>query len=148
MNKDFYNRYISSEDWKVKRRQILERDGNCCQTCLSNECLEVHHKTYERLGNEALKDLITLCHDCHEAITTVIRRRKYSGRVIEVVDVDRRTPTLTIEVKTNGTADIEIQTHIRSTPAPSQRADRRSLEQVCQGDEANQFKARQDGRRF
>ena len=32
-----------------------------------------------------LEDLITLCHDCHEAITSVIRKRRYE---LEQHDID------------------------------------------------------------
>lgn len=30
------------------------------------QCLEVHHKTYERRGREQDRDLIALCWGCHE----------------------------------------------------------------------------------
>lgn len=75
----FYERYMRSSDWFAKRKLVLERDRHRCQTCHSTERLEVHHATYERLGNEDLEDLITLCHDCHEAITCTIRRRRYDN---------------------------------------------------------------------
>ena len=28
--------------------------------------VELHHLTYERLGNELLADVALLCHDCHQ----------------------------------------------------------------------------------
>lgn len=31
--------------------------------------LEVHHRTYERLGNERPEDLVALCWCCHDEIT-------------------------------------------------------------------------------
>lgn len=64
-----YFAYIQSPEWKAKRRQVLKRDGWACRKCwttLTYAKLEVHHLTYERLGNEDLRDLITLCEECHK----------------------------------------------------------------------------------
>lgn len=36
---------------------------------LGIEYLEVHHKTYERLGHERDEDLAALCWGCHDAVT-------------------------------------------------------------------------------
>lgn len=71
-------------DWCEKRTQRLVIDNYECQTCLHDGSvyqLEVHHKTYERFGEEDVeKDLITLCSECHEAITNVIRARRYKNK--------------------------------------------------------------------
>ena len=40
--------------------------SNCkCQLCNKSGELNVHHRTYERRGEESYSDLITLCEDCH-----------------------------------------------------------------------------------
>lgn len=75
MNKD-YLEYIKSDKWKAKAKSRLQKDGYKCRTCHSKKRLEVHHATYERFKNERLDDLITLCHDCHSAITKSIRSRR------------------------------------------------------------------------
>lgn len=80
-----YNEYISSSCvWQEKRQLRLNIDRHMCQTCHhdgSEYRLEIHHKTYERFGCEDVElDLITLCSECHEAITTVIRRRRYKKK--------------------------------------------------------------------
>lgn len=142
-----YRAYLASDKWRSLREQVLARDNHQCQTCLSTECLEVHHKTYERLGDEALSDLITLCHDCHEVITTTIRRRRYKKRAIRLVSTERTTPINLTEVKSNVSA-LKVSTHLRRTPAPAQWSDSRSVEPLHQVNEANQQQARQDGRRF
>lgn len=33
----------------------------------------VHHTTYKRLGNEALKDLAQLCHECHDLLHQYVK---------------------------------------------------------------------------
>src|SRR5215475_10158177 len=84
-----YREYLASAEWKLRRDDALHRAYYRCQspTCpepqlrsLSDEdlrfvCeeylpphhyrLEVHHLTYERLGNEHPDDLIVLCPQCH-----------------------------------------------------------------------------------
>jgi 5-methylcytosine-specific restriction endonuclease McrA len=63
-----YAEYLQSPEWNETRKAALKRAGYKCQLCNSNGQLHVHHKTYEHLGNEYAKDLITLCADCHAKI--------------------------------------------------------------------------------
>ena len=63
--KKLYDLYLQSKEWKQKRSEVLFRDGHCCQLCGDEENLRVHHLTYNRVGNEALFDLVTLCSHCH-----------------------------------------------------------------------------------
>jgi len=73
----FFNAYLSSETWANNRKLRLEHDGFKCQICGSGKNLSVHHITYERLGDEDLSDLITVCADCHKKIhETDLNRRK------------------------------------------------------------------------
>jgi len=60
-----YNQYILSARWKLTREAALRRDKRRCVGCGKADKLQVHHKTYARLGDEALDDLVTLCMDCH-----------------------------------------------------------------------------------
>lgn len=54
-----YGEYLQTPEWRQKREQALERDNYCCRLCNSDERLHVHHRTYERRGNESLEDLTT-----------------------------------------------------------------------------------------
>lgn len=60
-----YKAYIRSPEWRAKRQWALERAGHRCQLCNRSKDLEVHHRTYERLGAELPGDLIVLDHECH-----------------------------------------------------------------------------------
>lgn len=60
-----YKAYLQGEHWKLMRRLRREVDNEQCAVCGSSDKLNVHHKTYERIGAERLGDLITLCHQCH-----------------------------------------------------------------------------------
>jgi len=58
--------YLASKRWQEKRQKILKRDDHICQGCGAKKRLEIHHISYRKLGHEPLKDLITLCRDCHQ----------------------------------------------------------------------------------
>lgn len=60
-----YERYLQTAHWSRVRQAALMRAGHRCELCNGKAGLEVHHRTYERLGCEAAADLITLCSDCH-----------------------------------------------------------------------------------
>lgn len=60
-----YSQYILSVRWKLTREAALRRDGKACIRCGRKDKLQAHHKTYARLGDEALDDLVTLCMACH-----------------------------------------------------------------------------------
>lgn len=61
----YYKEYLQSDAWKAKRKAVLIRDQLRCQLCGHEKNLHVHHVTYDRIYNEDLEDLITLCSDCH-----------------------------------------------------------------------------------
>lgn len=60
--------HMQSPYWFKIRQKVLQRDGYRCQGCLEKEASVVHHKTYDRLGNELLIDLVSLCDPCHAAV--------------------------------------------------------------------------------
>jgi hypothetical protein len=60
-----YSAYLRSPHWTAVRREALNRAGNRCQICNRAELLQVHHRTYERVGAERPADVIVLCDVCH-----------------------------------------------------------------------------------
>jgi 5-methylcytosine-specific restriction endonuclease McrA len=61
-----YQKYLQTPEWKARREQHLRSVGYRCQICnAGNVPLHVHHRTYERRGNEYFEDLVVLCEDCH-----------------------------------------------------------------------------------
>lgn len=62
----WYADYLKSSHWKATREWALDRAGHHCQICPSADGLEVHHRTYARVGKELPTDLAVLCGDCHE----------------------------------------------------------------------------------
>jgi hypothetical protein len=74
-----YETYLESEDWRKRRAARLALDQSQCQAQLSG-CLkiatQVHHLTYDHLGNEPLFELVSVCWRCHDQITHMDRTRK------------------------------------------------------------------------
>ena len=77
---NFYKKYIVSPQWKKKRKQVLERATYKCEKCNATEGLEVHHLTYDRLGQEELYDLLVVCKKCHEGEDELRIQRTESNR--------------------------------------------------------------------
>lgn len=79
--------FYSTPEWAELRERIVLRDGACCRNCGHSERLEVHHWRSEHefaeshdgsgygLGPNPLlvhdSGLITLCHECHAALTVI-----------------------------------------------------------------------------
>ena len=63
-----YAAYLQSPHWQATRAAALRRAGYRCQQCGATGRLDVHHRTYARLGREAAGDLVALCRECHEEI--------------------------------------------------------------------------------
>lgn len=60
-----YQDYLITVHWQKTREQKLKDAGYKCEQCPRDENLEVHHLTYERLGEERMGDLQALCPICH-----------------------------------------------------------------------------------
>lgn len=62
-----YELYLKTPHWKRIRDEALERAEHRCQMCNRGGVLDVHHRTYERLGAEHPMDVFVLCRGCHTA---------------------------------------------------------------------------------
>jgi hypothetical protein len=60
-----YKTYLNSSKWHDKRSRKLVEAKNRCQLCYATGNLHVHHRTYQRIFEEWLSDLIVLCSSCH-----------------------------------------------------------------------------------
>lgn len=71
-----YQDYIQSKEWDKKKREYRRsRLPQCCVVCGDSK-VDLHHRSYKRLGDEYLTDLIPLCRTHHEALH---RYHKESG---------------------------------------------------------------------
>lgn len=64
-----YRLYLRSEHWAVVRQETLRAADFRCARCGRGRSvvLDVHHRTYERIGAEQPGDLEVLCRPCHGA---------------------------------------------------------------------------------
>jgi hypothetical protein len=60
-----YLEYLKSAGWRTTRNRALQLASYRCERCDSKRDLQVHHRTYERLGHEWDQDLEVLCDACH-----------------------------------------------------------------------------------
>lgn len=63
-----YKDYLKTCWWKFRREQKIKSVGGACERCAKRRSLQVHHKTYERLGMERDDDLEVVCKGCHQHI--------------------------------------------------------------------------------
>jgi hypothetical protein len=65
-----YNRHVSPDNpkWQSLRRRVFNRSGGICEGCGIRRAVQVHHLTYEHLGDEFLWELRAVCLQCHERI--------------------------------------------------------------------------------
>lgn len=73
-----YDAYMSSDEWRQKAQRRLQIDNFKCQMCgrgTDETALHVHHILYRTFRHEdPLIDLITLCPSCHEAVHAMMCR--------------------------------------------------------------------------
>lgn len=69
-----YTQYLRTTHWHTVRREAIQRAEGRCQLCDSTELLQVHHRTYARVGTERPTDVIVLCDSCHKRHHQHIRR--------------------------------------------------------------------------
>jgi hypothetical protein len=60
-----YDQYLRTGWWQWRRKRSLWLAGYRCRRCQRDRCLQVHHVTYARRGDEADDDLEVLCNGCH-----------------------------------------------------------------------------------
>lgn len=66
-----YHEYLQSPDWRRRRNKRLAMDGGRCQAQLdgcTGHATEVHHLSYD-LRPEPLFNLVSICRNCHEAVS-------------------------------------------------------------------------------
>lgn len=64
----FYESYLRTPEWRAVRQRVLTRSRGMCEGCGERKAAQVHHLTYEHLGNEFLFELVAVCMECHGRI--------------------------------------------------------------------------------
>ncbi len=75
-----YTAYIASPQWRALRLKRLAIDEERCRLCNADTYLEVHHRRYpRRWADDCVENLTTVCSPCHDAVTTILRGRRYNA---------------------------------------------------------------------
>jgi hypothetical protein len=73
-----YENYLTSAAWRRLRYAALRRARWRCERCGAHVTnLDVHHRTYKRLGHERLDDLEVVCTTCHRYADAERRTRAW-----------------------------------------------------------------------
>jgi hypothetical protein len=80
-----YKEYLKTEHWRILRWRFFDSSYSHgrCYFCQSRR-VQLHHKTYERLGDENLSDLVEVCAEHHIAVhkkKLKFRRRKRAKKI-------------------------------------------------------------------
>jgi len=74
-----YHKYMASDTWAAKRVAAFKALGRNCKVCGTAKNIQVHHKTYKRLGRENVaKDLVILCQKHHSALHNFHQKGEFS----------------------------------------------------------------------
>ena len=73
-----YAAYLASPHWQRVKARALKAADHRCQVCNGADRLDVHHRTYVRIGCEWPADVTVLCHECHSLFH---QNRKLKRRV-------------------------------------------------------------------
>lgn len=84
-----YDAYLASPHWRSTKASF--RASDLPQVCICGEVdnLDLHHKTYARLGCEHLEDLILLCRNCHRMVHVLDRRDEMGINLVGFADTKR-----------------------------------------------------------
>ena len=70
-SRDTYVNHLMSEKWKQTKLTRLLIDDFKCKQCgipVTAETSHCHHITYQNLGDEGMKDVVSVCPQCHNDI--------------------------------------------------------------------------------
>lgn len=82
-----YYRYLESAHWRQLRKQAFERDGYRCVKCGCINNLTGHHIRYRKVLTDCtVKDIQTLCYDCHDALHKENKRQRKLNRKPRIAD--------------------------------------------------------------
>lgn len=90
MRKEEYKKYLRSSRWIIRKAMLvitLVNEGKkiCCVDCGTFDDLDVHHLSYENVGDEKMSDICFMCRKCHH--------KKHFGKEIKTTlddeDVER-----------------------------------------------------------
>jgi hypothetical protein len=70
-----YNDYLKTEHWRIFKENFLASKSSKkkCYCCGNKNNLQIHHKTYKRIGFEKNADVIEVCDNCHRMVHEMLK---------------------------------------------------------------------------
>lgn len=65
-NRAEYSDYLATPKWQALRAAVMKRCSARCEGCGNADAHDVHHLSYQHMGEEFLFELVGLCRPCHE----------------------------------------------------------------------------------
>lgn len=95
---------LNSEEWKSKRKEIIQRDSfTCCSCGAFGKTLNVHHLSYDKdreYWDYANSNFVTLCSDCHRKLHNLKNGNlRKNNRRIKDYCIENRTKCLSSKNK-------------------------------------------------
>jgi 5-methylcytosine-specific restriction endonuclease McrA len=88
-----YRDYLRTSHWFRVREWALVRAQRACALCPATRELQVHHRSYARLGCEQPEDLIVLCRNCHQRHHGILPKEPTETPLLVITaDFKRRPP--------------------------------------------------------
>lgn len=69
-----YNAHLISQKWQKLRKLVFKRSDGFCEGCGVRKAIQVHHVSYDHMGDEFLWELRAVCLTCHERIHPHMRK--------------------------------------------------------------------------
>lgn len=68
MRTDEYQKYLVSPQWLAIRRKVFARAAGLCEGCRECPPTQIHHLSYDHIGEEFLWELAAVCDNCHDRV--------------------------------------------------------------------------------
>lgn len=94
-----YTEYLESPHWLKFKRKYYSKKRDCL-VCNTTKALNLHHVSYDHLGDERQSDVIPLCRPCHVDVHDYLFKH-YLGvdktlRAVEYLKVERAKKSQTV----------------------------------------------------
>jgi hypothetical protein len=116
-----YTAYMKSKEWAIRRYSYFDTHNKQCRACDSVKLIQLHHKTYVRLGDERDQDLVPLCKKCHTALHTFQRKSGINlWRATEIFIKKKHSRRKTVQTNKRQSVHTRKKTTKRKTNAANQ----------------------------
>jgi len=111
-----YAEYLASDKWKsFKTKYRASGRSRRCDIC-HKKPIQLHHKTYARLGEELLDDVVPLCRDCHKNVHGFLANKKWpvenTPHAIKALIKLARKPVAKIDIKAKTPSFLDPETAV------------------------------------